>query len=738
MTLLTLQKDDTARTAGRTRPATPAGASTLPAPPAEPAPVPPIGTAPEPITGAHLGAAPVADVLAAPVAASAGSTALAPPPPLVEFHTAAPDFTARILPVRGAGGAAPDLSASAGPPAAMPPDDAETAAAELAYLLFDGAERDTLHSPWRTLISGEEFRYRPGLTPTERITRSYARLRLLNNAVKDPENLACDPRRLAALHEWTGVVDAALGTVAGIHYNLFLGSLLDHDPDGRRNLTEYTTLQSTGTFLCTELDHGNDIAALETTAHLDPETGGFTLHTPHSGAAKFMPNTSLIGGPKSAVVAARLIIGDHDHGVFLFLTPLSTEDGHLPGVTVTQLPERTGVPLDHCLTTFTQVSLPREALMEADHGRLDDTTGTTTGLGSHRRRFLRSISRVTTGKLCLSAKAVGVSRAALAIAVHHAHNRHISGPKNGERIPLAAHRSHHGRLLYALSTTYAMTLLHRHTLATWADHTPENRPHAERLAAITKAWITWQARDITLEARERCGAQGLFPTNGLADFSQNLESSITAEGDNLVISLKAASEMLFNHTPGDTGITVDGEAARRCDAASGPFAAEGTGGPDPQARAAADLHDLAFLRGLLANAEQIWQTRARTALRQAPPGNPLARWNAASPHALSMVNVHATLLAADTLIAATSRTTHPHTHDLLSHLTRLYLLHQLTNHSADLLASGHLAAHHIQSWPDAIENTITRLAPHLSTLTHAFHLPAPYLAHLPITAGSHP
>ncbi|MFI9610100.1 hypothetical protein ACIHCM_00065 [Streptomyces sp. NPDC052023] len=81
-------------------------------------------------------------------------------------------------------------------------------------------------------------------------------------------------------------------------------------------------------------------------------------------AQKFMPMTSSIGGPKDAVVAARLLAGGRDHGVFLFLTPLSDHRGPLPGVTVRPLPLRPGSSVDHCLTSFEQVVLPKEGHAE--------------------------------------------------------------------------------------------------------------------------------------------------------------------------------------------------------------------------------------------------------------------------------------------------------------------------------------------------------------------------------------
>ncbi|MGW6013122.1 acyl-CoA dehydrogenase family protein [Streptomyces sp. NPDC055210] len=583
---------------------------------------------------------------------------------------------------------------------------------ELARLLFEGADRERVHGDWRRLVRGREFAYRAELSPQERTALSYERLRLLNEAVGDPVALAADPHRLAGLHEWTGPVDGGLTTLASIHYNLFLGSVIDHDGGRERDLSRFTSLQSTGTFLCTELEHGNDVASMETVAVFDRATGGFRLTTPTEGAQKFMPNTSLAGGPKTAVVAARLLVDGEDRGTFLFLTPLSDESGHLPGVRVRPLPGRTGTPVDHCLTAFDQVWLPREALLEAEHGRLAADGTLTSSLGNRRKRLLRSINRVTMGKLCMSAGTLGMSRAALTIAVRYAHSRLLSGPRAGERIPLAAHRSHHGRLLHSLATAYAMTFLHRSTVNLFATHAQEERAEVEREVAVAKGWITWQAREITTECRERCGAQGLFPANGLADLPLNIEGGITAEGDNLVIWVKAASEMVFGHQVTRTDDTPAPPADR-------------------------EITELPYLRSLLADVERIWQDRARAALREGPSGDPVGRWNVTSDAALEMVSAHARLRAADAFLAAIARTADARAGHLMRNLCRLFLLRQVGAHTGDLLAEGRITADHVRGLPKAVDTVVGSLAPHLMTLVDAFDLPAEVLSNIPIASGGY-
>ncbi|PRH77879.1 acyl-CoA oxidase [Streptomyces solincola] len=485
--------------------------------------------------------------------------------------------------------------------------------------------------------------------------------------------------------------------------NTSLGSVLDDEVSPARDLTRFEELASTGTFLCTEQDHGNDAAALETVARYDRVREEFVLHTPHEGARKYMPNTSPVGGPKSAVVAARLTVGARDEGVFLFLVPLSDEQGMRPGVTVELLPDRVGSPVDHCVTGFEHVRLPRTALIQGEHGRLAPDGVLDSALGSVRKRYLHAIRRVGIGKLCMSASALGGSRTALAIAVRYARLRHVSGPTAGVRVPLAAHRSHQARLLTRTATAYAMTCLHRAVTEEWISHSPGDRARVERLVAVAKGWITW-ARDITTECRERCGARGLFPVNGLAEFTADADGAITAEGDNLAVWCKAGAEMIFGQ-----------------EAAPAPRPATGH----------ESLADPAFLRRALAAAERHWHLTARRDVHEGGR-DPLARWNQASAAALALVETFAVARAADAFATAGARVTHPATRQVLDDLRALFLLERIIPLSGLLLAEGALTAEQVRAAPTALNDLTARLGPHLAALTEAFDVPEEHLASLPL------
>ncbi|MEU6772480.1 acyl-CoA dehydrogenase [Streptomyces sp. NPDC046759] len=551
-----------------------------------------------------------------------------------------------------------------------------------------------MHGPWGRLFSSETFSFREGLTHRERTELSYERLRLVNAAVPDPCALAVDPVALTALHEHAGVADAGTATILSIHFNLFLGSLLDHDHAGR-DLAPYTRMDRIGTFLCTERGHGNDAAQLETTAVLDRTSGGFVLHTPTPDACKFMPNTSSIGGAKDALVAARLVVDGEDHGIFLFLTPLSDEGGrHLPGVHVSRLPQTASSPLDHCETRFDHVRLPFTALLQGEHGRLTPQGEFSSTLRSLRARFLRSIGRVTMGKLCMSAYSVGTMRHAVTVATRHAHSRVTSAGTSRQRVPLFHHRSHHAPLLDALSTTYAATLLQRLAVRRWAEASGAERADAERLTAIAKGWITWAAREVMTECRERCGAHGLLLSTGIAYQLAANEGTITAEGDNVVIWVKAAAEMLSS---GFTPHTVDELP--------------------PESRT---LHHPLHLQNLLADLERIPRERARARLRSPNAGRGLDRWNGAVESALEFVGAHAHRLAGQELLSVARQARSPQARQLLTDLHRLFALRQVAAHSGELMADGRLTAEQVRRLPDAREAVVVALRPHALVLADAF------------------
>jgi acyl-CoA oxidase len=139
----------------------------------------------------------------------------------------------------------------------------------------------------------------------------------------------------------------------------------------------------------------------------------------------------------------------------------------------------------------------------------------------------------------------------------------------------------------------------------------------------------------------------------------------------------------------------------------------------------------AGLRALLNAAQGIWTARAKARLR-AGGHRGQERWNNTCQPALEAVGAHAAGRAADAFITAIATTADPGARSLLEELCRLFLLQQLRAHTGDLPAAGHIAPDAVRELPDAIEESITALTPHMLTLVDAFHLPDAYLASIPI------
>ena len=310
----------------------------------------------------------------------------------------------------------------------------------------------------------------------------------------------------------------------------------------------------------------------------------------------------------------------------------------------------------------------------------------------------------------MSACAAGSARATLAVAVRYGGHRMISGSRGAPQVPVNAHRTHHGPLASAMATVFAMSLLYRRAQERWESlhrtRTAARRPAA--LVDVAKAWITWRAREVIVESRERCGAQALLENNGMTELVTGVEGAITAEGDNIALYAKAAADMLFAAEPGRDDV------------------------PGPAARPG-DLADPRFLGGLLASVQDIWFARARARALRAPDADALGRWNAASGPALRGVEACAYRQAAEAYRRG-PRAALPEgaARERLGELERLFAVEWVARNSGDLLAAGLLSGDQVESLPEAVEELVAAVAAHAPELADSFALPERLLADWPI------
>ncbi|TFY70825.1 hypothetical protein EVG20_g2167 [Dentipellis fragilis] len=118
-----------------------------------------------------------------------------------------------------------------------------------------------------------------------------------------------------------------------------------------------------GCYMQTELAHGSNVAALETTATYLPDSQEFEIHSPTLTSAKWW-NGALAKTATHGVVQAKLILGGKDLGPHLFFVQLRSLEDHtiLPGIVIGDIgPKAMGAwgATDHGYARFDHYRIPR-------------------------------------------------------------------------------------------------------------------------------------------------------------------------------------------------------------------------------------------------------------------------------------------------------------------------------------------------------------------------------------------
>ncbi|MEU7474451.1 acyl-CoA dehydrogenase [Lentzea sp. NPDC042327] len=562
--------------------------------------------------------------------------------------------------------------------------------AELRGLLRYGADEE--HDRYAKLFSTAAFDQVEGRSPAENAALAYRRLRQVNAELGPVrEFISGDLERFLVLHEWAGVLDPTLVSVLTIHYNLCLGAVLElggDRPELAAVVDELARMDSVGVFLATELGYGNNVAELRTRAVYDRSTDEFVLTTPSHEARKFMPNTGLDGVPKIAVVLARLEIDGADEGVFPFVVRIRDENGPCRGVDVKPLGDKPGLALDNAVTTFRGVRVPRALLLDAAEPVIAADGSRTGAVRSLRRRFTRAMTRVQTGKLCLTSATAAAARASVFIAVRHAHGRHVT-VSGGRSVPVMTFRTHQAQLLDALARTCAVSVLLNGTRRQAARSSLAS-VEVKRALAVTKALVTWTAQDVVTTCIERCGARGMFAHNRISPYVALVQGSITAEGDNQVVLLDAANEMLLGrgYEP--------------------PVSAPGHGA----------LDDPEFLLRLFSHRENRVYEEARAARRTGD--DPFERANGAALPASELGRVHGVRRALEELHALAQRATSTEVGEVLRALFLRFALAELGRDAAWHLCDGTLEPAQARELPSLVAAVDERLLPRVEDVVDAF------------------
>ncbi len=554
----------------------------------------------------------------------------------------------------------------------------------------------------KSLLQDPRFAFREGLSCAEQTRASYERLALVHERLPIRcKDVLEDPRRLFALHEWVGTVDGTLMTLLAIHYSLSLGSILQHGRD-RDDLDDYVKeleeMSTIGVFLATEQGFGNNVGRLETTAVHDPERREFVIHTPGPRARKFMPNTGLRGVPKLAIVMARLRVADEDHGVFPFIVRIRDARGELcPGVQVQPLGDKPVYSLDNAITWFDQVRVPERNWLHGASSRLDEQGRFESSEPSRNRRFMDAMDRVQLSRIALCGSIVSVLRAAVFIATRYSHARKTFAVGRPEAA-IIEYRNHQRDLFGSLATAYALTVGTRYMQRSYMSIDDESRGAVSQILAILKAVSTYAAQDELFRCRERVGAVGLFDENRIPVYLNQAQGLITAEGDNHLILMKAAREML-------SGVGYE--------------MPELPSELDPEA---ASLVDAEYTIALFRIRERKLCLEVRESMEKAFAAGrePFAVWNDHVNAALRLARARGERVLIEQFHGAVERIEEPETRAAVERLRALHALQLLARDTGWFLAEGLVSTTHAKTIELEIDELCRLILPDAEALVDAF------------------
>lgn len=351
------------------------------------------------------------------------------------------------------------------------------------------------------------------------------------------------------------LVDPQLGTRVGVHLGLFLSAIKGNGTEEQFNYWAFERgaiyiKDIYGCFSMTEIAHGSNVAALQTTATYNLEKKTFTINTPHVGATKWW-----IGGAAHSathtVVFARLIVKGKDYGVKTFVVPLRDINHKIyPGISIGDIGAKMGRDgIDNGWIQFSNVEIPKEYMLSKftkvnDDGEVEEPPLEQLAYGA-----------LLGGRVTMVTDSWRTGERFITIALRYAVGRRqftIAGKKVENQ--LINYPLHQKRLLPYLAWVYGMSI------ASWQiqrdlknvlngldegvksgdfailSKAIDNLKSLFADSASLKSTCTWKTADLIDEARQSCGGHGYSAYAGFSKGYTDHVVQCTWEGDNNILA----------------------------------------------------------------------------------------------------------------------------------------------------------------------------------------------------------
>lgn len=543
------------------------------------------------------------------------------------------------------------------------------------------------------------------------------------------------------LFEMQAYGDLSLLVKTGVQFGLFGGAVarLGTRRHHAAYLEDIMSGKLLGSFAMTEVGHGSNVQALETTATYDDSTGELIIDSPTESATKtYIGNAAR--DARMAVVFANLFTTEGGHGVHAVLVPVRDTAGNpLPGVEIGDNGPKGGLPgVDNGTFAFHRVRVPKANLLGA-FGDIDDNGHYQSDIDNPNRRFFTMLGTLVRGRVCVGGGSGSAAKKALAIALRYgATRRQFAGADGEQETVVLDYLAHQRKLLPRLATSIALSFAQnavterlQEVQGDGAEHDDEAQRELESRVAGLKAVTTWHALDTIQVCREACGGAGYMAENQLTQMRSDVDVFTTFEGDNTVLLQLAAKGLLTDYKEMWGDLDVPGMVGKVAAQFGGRLLERTTGRSGIQRLVdAATGRDDESATDSLAWAASMFDQRADhvletlgNRLRKATKDNAFQLFNAAQDHVLLAARVHIDRCVLDAAVTAMDALPDGPAKVLLGRVLTLYALQSIEQDKAWFIEHGRISTARSRAVTAAVNELCGELREHVDTLVDALGIP---------------
>lgn len=371
---------------------------------------------------------------------------------------------------------------------------------------------------------------------------------------------------MVASEDWPVLMQALADDLPlALHWIMFIPNIISLCDDEQQ--AEWLPLcrdwKVIGCYAQTEVGHGSNVRALETTATFLPESkggmsgGSWVINSPTITSAKAWPGT-LGRNANYAMVIARLIDGDGiDRGVHNFLVPLRSLTDHslLPGVETWDLGPKIGYNnMDNGLAKFSNVIIPRRN-MAMRFAQVDTKGRYTKKKVSDAASKISYITMMQVRAYIADNAGKNMAKACtIAIRYSAVRRQGFADSKETSESQILDYRQQQHRLFPLLASSFCFFFTGKVLLKNLKaierrliEDQPVTKAEVQDIHASSsalKSYTTMVTADGIENCRKACGGHGFLQASGLPELLTTYLQNPTVEGDNHMLPQQVVKVLL--------------------------------------------------------------------------------------------------------------------------------------------------------------------------------------------------